>query len=91
VNSSCEIQCARSLAPRPSKSLGREEAPDDEHVILSLPVFGRSWLLENSNLLERTRLDPYLFRKFPNGGLLAALPIRRRALPGLRVTSGARP
>ena len=41
----------------------------DEHVILSLPVFSRSWLLENSNLLERTRLDPYLFRKFPNEGL----------------------
>ena len=49
VNSSWEIQRARSLAPRPSKSLGREEAQDDEHVILSLPVFGRSWLLENSN------------------------------------------
>jgi len=37
-------------------------------VILSLPCFGRSWLLENSNSLERTRLTP-IFSQFPNEGL----------------------
>src|SRR5438309_2419864 len=55
-----------------------------EHVILSLPVFGSSWLLEDGNLLERTRPDPYLFPEFTTegrGGGLVSLAVSTDQVP----------